>query len=102
GDHVVDERRLSRRLRAEDLDDPAPWQAADPEREVERERARRDRADRHLRSVAHLHDRSFAELALDLAERGVESFSAIQRDQPPRPNDSRISYCAPPGRSREW
>jgi len=29
---VVDERRLARRLRAEDLDDPASRQTADPER----------------------------------------------------------------------
>ena len=38
GDHVVDERRLARGLGAEDLDDPSARQAADPEREVERER----------------------------------------------------------------
>ena len=49
GDHVVDERRLARRLRAEDLDDAAARQAADPEREVERERAGRDGPDRDLR-----------------------------------------------------
>ena len=49
GDHVVDERRLARGLRAEDLDDAAARQPADPEREVERERAGRDRADRDLR-----------------------------------------------------
>ena len=36
GDHVVDERRLAGRLRAEDLDDAAARQAADAEREVER------------------------------------------------------------------
>jgi hypothetical protein len=34
-DHVVDERRLARRLGAEDLDDAPARQAADPEREVE-------------------------------------------------------------------
>ena len=34
-DHVVDERRLARRLRAEDLDDPPAREAADPERQVE-------------------------------------------------------------------
>ena len=49
GDHVVDERRLARRLGAEDLDDAAARQPADAEREVERERAGRDRSDRHLR-----------------------------------------------------
>ena len=45
-DHVVDERRLARRLRAEDLDHPPAREAADPERQVERERAGRDRCDR--------------------------------------------------------
>ena len=77
GDHVVDERRLARRLRAEDLDDAAARQAADAEREVERERAGRDRADRDLGAVAHLHDRTLAELPLDLPERDVECFLAI-------------------------
>ena len=77
GDHVVDERRLTRRLRAEDLDDPAARQAADAERDVERERARRDRADRDLRLVVHLHDGALAELALDLSQRRVECLLAI-------------------------
>ena len=39
GDHVVDERRLARSLGPEDLDDAATRQPADPEREVEGERA---------------------------------------------------------------
>ena len=38
GDDVVDQRRLARGLRAEDLDDPPAGHAADPEREVERQR----------------------------------------------------------------
>src|SRR3972149_1439161 len=42
GDHVVDERRLPRRLGPEDLDDPAAREAADAEREGEREASRRD------------------------------------------------------------
>ena len=74
GDHVVDERRLARRLRAEDLDDAAARQPADAEREVERERAGRDRADGDCRVIAHLHDRALAELPLDLPERDVECF----------------------------
>ena len=45
GEHVVDQRRLARGLRAEDLDDAPARDAADPEREVERERARGDRVD---------------------------------------------------------
>ena len=44
--HVVDERRLAGGLRAEDLDDPAAGQPADPESHVEGERAGRDGADR--------------------------------------------------------
>ena len=45
GEHVVDERRLARGLRAEDLDDAPARHAADAEREVERQRTRRDRVD---------------------------------------------------------
>ena len=100
-DHVVDERRLSRRLGAEDLDDAPAREPADAEAEVERERAGRDRADRHGRLVAHPHDRAFAELALDLSERNVQSLLAIHLVQPPRANDSTTSYCAPEGDSRE-
>ena len=73
GDHVVDERRLARGLRAEDLDDAPARHAADAEREVERERARGDRLHAHLRAlVAHAHDRALAELALDLRERALQ------------------------------
>ena len=45
GHDVVDERRLTRRLRAEDLDHAAARDAADAERQVERERAGGDRLD---------------------------------------------------------
>ena len=79
GDHVVDERRLTGRLRAEDLDHPAARQPADAEREVERERARRDGADRDLGLVVHLHHGALAELALDLTERRIECLLAIHR-----------------------
>ena len=73
GDHVVDERRLARGLRAEDLDDAAARHAADAEREVERQRARRDRLHPHLGAlVAHAHDGALAELALDLRERALQ------------------------------
>ena len=83
GDHVVDERRLARRLRAEDLDDAAARQAADAEREVEGERSRGDGADGHLGRVAHPHDRTLAELPLDLPEGDVESLLAIHSYRPP-------------------
>ena len=68
GDHVVDERRLAGGLRAEDLDDAAARQAADAEREVQRERAGRHGSDRHRGTVVHLHHRALAEVPLDLAE----------------------------------
>ena len=73
GDDVVDQRRLAGGLRAEDLDDAPARHAADAEREVERQRARRDRVDPHLRAlVAHPHDGALAELALDLRQRALE------------------------------
>ena len=77
GDHVVDERRLARALRPEQLDHASAWQAADAERDVERERAGRDRSDLHLGLIAHLHDRAFSERTLDLPEGDVKSFLAI-------------------------
>ena len=43
GDDVLADGGLARRLRAEDLGDPAARDAADAEREVERDRAGRDR-----------------------------------------------------------
>src|SRR5439155_3759846 len=76
-DDVVDEGRLARRLRAEDLHDTTAWEASDAESDVERERSRRDRAHGYLRGVAHAHHRPLAELTLDLAERSLESFLAI-------------------------
>src|SRR5947209_11622759 len=83
-DDVVDERRLARGLGAEDLDDAAAGKAPDAEREIERERAGRDRADGHRRAIVHLHDRALAELALDLAERDVECFVLVHLHRPPR------------------
>ena len=73
GEHVVDERRLARGLGAEDLDDPPARHAADSERQIQRQRAGRDRADADLRAlVAHAHDAALAELALDLRQRALE------------------------------
>ena len=69
GEDVVAERRLTGRLRPEDLDDAPARDAADPEREVERERAGRDRRNRDVGLVAHAHDRALAERLLDLSER---------------------------------
>jgi len=51
--------------------------ALTPKAEIEGERARRDRADRHSRVVVHLHDGAFPELPLDLAESDIQSLVAI-------------------------
>ena len=77
GHHVVHERRLAGRLWPVDLDDTPAGQPADAQRDVERERAGGDSADRNLRAIAHTHHRSLAELALDLAERNVQRLLAI-------------------------
>jgi hypothetical protein len=70
---VVDQGGLARGLGAEDLDDPAAGEAAHAEREVERDRACRDRLDADGEGVvAHLHDRAGAELALDLPDRVLQ------------------------------
>src|SRR3954454_1258155 len=73
GQHVVDERRLTGRLRPVDLDDAAARHAADTERKVERQRPRGDGIDLDLRAlVAHPHQRALAELALDLGQRALQ------------------------------
>ncbi len=73
GEDVVDQRRLTRGLRAEDLHDAPLGHAADAERHIQRDRAGGDRVDAHLRAlVAHAHDGALAELALDLSERPLQ------------------------------
>ena len=73
GEDVVEQRRLTGRLRPEHLDDAPARHAADAERQVQRQRARRDRGDLHLRGVVpHLHDRARPEGPLDLRERTLE------------------------------
>jgi hypothetical protein len=68
GDDLQGQRRLARGLRTVDLDDAAARQAADAERDVERQRAGRNRIDRIRRPVAHAHDCALAELLFDLAQ----------------------------------
>ena len=69
-DGVQRQRRLARTLRPVDLDHPPARQAADPEPDVEPERASRNRLGLHRRlALAELHDRALAERALDLPER---------------------------------
>ena len=84
GDDVVDERRLARRLGAEDLDDPPARDPADPEREVERQRPGRDRVDRDAALSPSRITEPCAELLLDL---GAPRPSA-RRPSPSRPSSA--------------
>ena len=77
GHDVGGQRGLARALRPEDLDDAAPWDAADAERQVQRQGAGGHRLDRQGALVAHLHDGTGAELLLDLAERHVQRLGAL-------------------------
>ena len=87
-DHVVDERRLARRLGAEDLDDPPSREPADTEGEVERERAGRDRSDRDQRagrscaspSPCRTAARSWPSATSSASSRFIDSSSCGQRD----------------------
>src|SRR5690606_12759722 len=67
-DRVQRDRRLARGLGAVHLDDASARQAADAERDVERDRARGDDLDGSTPVVAEAHDRPLAELAVDLSE----------------------------------
>ena len=61
GDDVQHERRLAGRFRAENFNDPAAGHAADPQRQVERQRAGGNHVDLDLRAgVAQAHDAAFA------------------------------------------
>src|SRR5205823_340988 len=78
GNHLQGKRRLSGRLGSENLDDAAARNAADPEREVDADRAGRNRVDRLNRALlAQAHDRSFAELLLDLADGQIDGLGAL-------------------------
>ena len=77
GDDVQRERGLARAFRAVDLDDAALGQATDAERDIEAQRAGRDRLDLHMLALAELHDRSLAEGALDLEHRGIDGFLLV-------------------------
>ena len=75
GDDVQRSVVLPERLRAEDLDDASARHAADAQREVERERARRDGVHGTACLVAQAHDRALAELLLDLPQGRGESLA---------------------------
>ena len=66
-------------LRSVDLHNTAARQAADTKREIQADRPGRDMVDVHAGVFAQAHDRSLAELALDLAERGLERLLFIGR-----------------------
>ncbi len=72
GDDVVDQRRLTGGLGSEYLDHPPARHAADAERQVEREGSRRDRFHRQRAVRAEAHQRTLAEVALDLGHRRLE------------------------------
>ena len=72
GDDAQAEGGLARGFRAVDLDDAAEGQAADAEREVDGERAGRERLDLHLGVAAEAHDRALAELLGDGGERELD------------------------------
>ena len=78
GDDVQGEGRLAARLGTEDLDDPAPGDAADAEGEVEGQGAGRNAGDLLALLVAHAHDRTLPELPLYLGDGGVYSLALIQ------------------------
>src|SRR5262249_43113776 len=91
GDQLEGERRLARRLRAVDLDHASARDAADTERNVESERAGRQRRDVLGESfLAQLHDRALAELLLDLADGEVDRPLAVHVDaHVPTPSPAR-------------
>ncbi len=74
GDRVQRQRGLAGRLRAVDLDDASPREAADAERDVEGDGARRDRLHvlHHRLLVAEAHDGALAEGLLDGGDRQLD------------------------------
>ncbi len=79
GHDMHGECRLAGRLGTEDLDDPPSWQASDAERYVERHRTGRDGLDADSGVLTHPHDRSLAELLLNLAEGHIQCLVTLHR-----------------------
>src|SRR5919106_474982 len=73
GDDMERQGGLAAGLGAEDLDDPAARHAADPERDVQGDRAGRYGTDARVLVLPHAHDRAFTELLFDLPERNLQS-----------------------------
>jgi hypothetical protein len=76
-DGVQGQRRLAGGLRAVDLDDPAARQATYTEGDVQRDRPGGDGLDGGALVAAEAHDRTLAELTVDLGERCFECFLAV-------------------------
>ena len=92
GDHMEREGRLTARLRPVNLDDAAARKTTDPERQIERDRSRRDDVHMHaLGEVAHLHDGALAELPFDLCERVTERYRFVVRHVMSAPSMSAMS-----------
>jgi len=78
GHRVQRQRGLAGGFRAVNFHHPAARQAADAERDVQPERARRDGLDVHRAVVlAQFHHRALAELPLDLGERGGQGLGFV-------------------------
>ena len=78
GDAMQRQRRLARGFRPVDFHHPAARQAADPERDVEAERAARNGLDLdRLAALAEPHDRALAEGPFDLRQRGIERLGLV-------------------------
>ncbi len=78
GHRVQSNRRLAAGLRAEDLYDPAAGQAADAERDVQRDRPGGYHPYRRPRLISKAHDRALAKLLVDLGERDLERLVAVE------------------------
>ena len=77
-DGVQRKRGLARRLRSVDFHHATAWKTTDAKRDIEPKRARGNSFDIHgLIVFTKLHDRTLAELTLDLAQRGGKGFRFI-------------------------
>ena len=97
---VLADRRLARRLRAEDLRDAAARHAADAEGEVQGDGARGDGVDLLALVRAEAHDRALSELLLDGEDGGVHRLLAVLALRVTRP----VRWRSCPFRStdRRW
>ena len=79
-DHMERDRRLAGGFRAVELRDAAARKPADAERDIERQNTGRNDGDVHVRlRLAKAHDRTLAEILLNLLERLLERLLARHR-----------------------